>query len=247
MTESPAPGPARRPTRRRADAERSRAAVLDAAIRLLGERPSVGMEAVAAAAGVTRQTVYAHFASRDALLAAVVDRLTERTMEAMDAAAIDEGPAADALVRLLDAAWRTFEEHPFVLRIAADPASAGTSRARARATTRDGAGDEAHETTCDGSGDEAHETTRGGSGDEAREADRARHEPVAERYERLIRRGQAAGEFDAEVPADWLVAATIALGHAAGEQVTSGGMPPARAAETLRVSVLRVLGARVPG
>ncbi|MCF3123605.1 TetR/AcrR family transcriptional regulator [Streptomyces arenae] len=231
MTESPAPGPARR----RADAERSRAAVLDAAIRLLGERPSVGMEAVAAAAGVTRQTVYAHFASRDALLAAVVDRLTERTMEAMDAAAIDEGPAADALVRLLDAAWRTFEEHPFVLRIAADPASAGTSRARARATTRGG------------SGDEARESTRDGSGDEAREADRARHEPVAERYERLIRRGQAAGEFDAEVPADWLVAATIALGHAAGEQVTSGGMPPARAAETLRVSVLRVLGARVPG
>ncbi|MFJ2771681.1 TetR/AcrR family transcriptional regulator [Streptomyces sp. NPDC087300] len=183
---------------RRADAERSRAAILEAAIQLLGERRDIGMAAIGAAAGVTRQTVYAHFASRDALLSAVVDRLTDRTMAEMDAAAIDEGPAADALLRLLDAGWRTFAEHPFLLDLGSNPA--------------------------------------------ARTEDRARHEPVAERYARLIRRGMESGEFDARLPVPWLVATTVALGHAAGEEVTSGRMPVERAAEVLRVSVLRVVG-----
>ncbi|MFE0175210.1 TetR/AcrR family transcriptional regulator [Streptomyces sp. NPDC059002] len=202
MTPTPTPRPRPAPARtgpRRADAERSRVAVLEAAIKLLGERPDVGMAAIAAAAGVTRQTVYAHFASRDALLSAVVDRLTDRTMAAMDAAEIDEGPAADALLRLLDAGWRTFAEHPFLLDISTHPA--------------------------------------------AREEDRARHEPVVERYARLIRRGRESGEFDTGMPVDWLVAATVALGHAAGEEAASGRMPPERAAEVLRKSVLRVLGA----
>ncbi|MGR6999045.1 helix-turn-helix domain-containing protein [Yinghuangia aomiensis] len=57
---------AKPPRRRRADAQRSIDAILDAARRLLGDRLDVGMEDIAAAAGVTRQTVYAHFPSRDA-------------------------------------------------------------------------------------------------------------------------------------------------------------------------------------
>ncbi|OEV21023.1 TetR family transcriptional regulator, partial [Streptomyces nanshensis] len=78
---------------RRADARRSRASILDAAIRLLNERPDASVEAVATAAGVTRQTVYAHFPSRERLLAATLDRLTERTAAAMAAAEPDSGPA----------------------------------------------------------------------------------------------------------------------------------------------------------
>ncbi|TDC19661.1 TetR/AcrR family transcriptional regulator [Streptomyces sp. 8K308] len=116
--------------RRRADAERSRAAVLDAAIELLGERPDAGMAAVANAAGVTRQTVYAHFPSRDDLLTAVVDRMTERVAEAMDAARPDEGPAPAALLRVLDAAWRASLEHPALLRLAARPAPPEEDRTR---------------------------------------------------------------------------------------------------------------------
>ena len=59
--------------RRRSDARRSIDAILAAARTVLGERPDAGMADVAAAAGVTRQTVYAHFASRDALLCEAIE------------------------------------------------------------------------------------------------------------------------------------------------------------------------------
>ncbi|MER5338097.1 TetR/AcrR family transcriptional regulator [Micromonospora sp. NPDC002717] len=92
--------------KRRADALRSRAAVLDAAVRLLSAHPDASVEAVASAAGVTRQTVYAHFSSRQQLLTAVLDRVTEEVVAAMDAADTDTGPAADALLRVLDVSAR---------------------------------------------------------------------------------------------------------------------------------------------
>ncbi|MBF6238206.1 TetR family transcriptional regulator [Nocardia otitidiscaviarum] len=104
--------------RRRADAERSRTAILDAATRLLAERPDAGLAAVAAAAGVTRQTIYAHFSSREELLAAVVERTTAATVAAMAAADLDSGSAVDALLRILDVGWRAFEAHPTLQLIA---------------------------------------------------------------------------------------------------------------------------------
>ncbi|MEU5974260.1 TetR family transcriptional regulator [Streptomyces sp. NPDC047315] len=116
---------------RRADARRSRAAVLDAAVRVLGERPEAGLGAVAAAAGVTRQTIYAHFASRDGLLTAVVDHITDRAVAAMDAVDLDAGPAADALLRLLDAAARATGRHPELVRVINSlPASPEEDRGR---------------------------------------------------------------------------------------------------------------------
>ncbi|MFD0419897.1 TetR/AcrR family transcriptional regulator [Streptomyces sp. NPDC127108] len=128
---SASPGsPASPASRRRADAQRSRTAVLDAAVQLLGERPDAGMAAVATAAGVTRQTVYAHFSSRDDLLTAVVDHMTERVAAAMDAAGADQGPAPDALLRLLDAAWRAAETYPALARLGARPAPPEEDSAR---------------------------------------------------------------------------------------------------------------------
>lgn len=101
-----------REPKRRADATRSRAAVLDAATRLLARQPDAGMAAIAAEAGVTRQTVYAHFASRDDLVNAVVDRTTGQSVEAILAADLDSGPATDALLRMLDVGWRFFRVSP---------------------------------------------------------------------------------------------------------------------------------------
>jgi AcrR family transcriptional regulator len=86
--------------------------VLDAAVRLLAERPDAGMAAIAAAAGVTRQTVYAHFGTRDALLDAVADRITDQAMAAMDEAEGNGGPALDQLLQLQDIGWRLFERNP---------------------------------------------------------------------------------------------------------------------------------------
>jgi AcrR family transcriptional regulator len=119
------------PRRRRADAERSRAAVLDAAVQLLNDRPDASIEAIAAAAGVTRQTVYAHYPSRDELLAAAVGRVTEEAVAAMDAADLDEGPAPAALLRLIDAGRRISERYPgLLLHVGSSPVSAEVEHER---------------------------------------------------------------------------------------------------------------------
>jgi AcrR family transcriptional regulator len=109
---------------RRADAVRSAALVLDAAIRVLNDRPDASMSDVARAAGVTRQTVYAHYPTREALLSAVVDRVTQEFMAVFSDSAVDQGDPRDALVRLLDASWRmTVERFPLLLAIAPPPDS----------------------------------------------------------------------------------------------------------------------------
>jgi AcrR family transcriptional regulator len=101
--------------RRRSDAERSRATVRDAAIELLGQRPQASIEEIAAAAGVARQTVYAHYPSRDHLLAAVVEHVTADVAAAFDGLDPGRGSAADALRSWLETAWRTVSRYPILL------------------------------------------------------------------------------------------------------------------------------------
>ena len=66
----------------RADAQRNREAVLQAAIGLLGERPGASMRAIADASGVGRSTVYRHFPTREALLRALFARVLEESAAA---------------------------------------------------------------------------------------------------------------------------------------------------------------------
>jgi AcrR family transcriptional regulator len=103
---------------RRVDAQRSRASILDAAVELLSADPECRVESIAAAAGVTRQTVYAHFSSREQLLAAVVQRVTETAVAALDAVDLDTGSATDALLRLLDESARITAKHRLLFRMA---------------------------------------------------------------------------------------------------------------------------------
>ncbi|MEU3190329.1 hypothetical protein ABZ686_06725 [Streptomyces sp. NPDC006992] len=58
--------------------------------------------------------------------------------------------------------------------------------------------------------------------------------------ERVVRRGQHDGQFDDRLPADWLVSVVIALAHTASEQADAGRLPPDRAREVLRTSLLRL-------
>ena len=103
------------PERRRADARRSIAAVLDASIELLGRRPDASMDEVAAAAGVSRQTVYAHYPSRDALLRAVTLHVTGEVARALGDLDLDRGSAMEALGRWVDASWALLERYPVLL------------------------------------------------------------------------------------------------------------------------------------
>jgi AcrR family transcriptional regulator len=101
--------------RRRADAERSIAAILDAAEAVLAERPDASMSDIAAEAGLTRQTVYAHFESREVLLTAVAERALAHAVAAIDAAEPERGHPADALDRLVAAWWSSVARHARVL------------------------------------------------------------------------------------------------------------------------------------
>ncbi|MEU4443201.1 TetR/AcrR family transcriptional regulator [Actinosynnema sp. NPDC050801] len=118
--------------RRRSDADRSAGAILSAAQEVLAAQPTASVEDIAAAAGVSRQTVYAHFKTREALIGAVIDVITDEAVAEMDAAHLDEGPAAAALLRLLDASWRTFQRSPLLLTATATAPDANADRARHR-------------------------------------------------------------------------------------------------------------------
>ena len=106
--------------RRRSDARRSIDAILGAARTVLGERPDASMEDIAAAAGVTRQTVYAHFPSRDALVIALVDAARAEGLAALEAARLDTRPPAEALGQFLEISWQLLRRYPLLF----DPAVA---------------------------------------------------------------------------------------------------------------------------
>jgi AcrR family transcriptional regulator len=103
MPHDPAPSAAAVP--RRADARRSIERILDAAVEELSQG-SASMGAVAARAGVARATLYAHFPTREALIEAVTERAIAESIETIRAAEPDSGEPAEALARVLSAAWR---------------------------------------------------------------------------------------------------------------------------------------------
>ncbi|MET9490963.1 helix-turn-helix domain-containing protein [Nocardia sp. NPDC006630] len=103
------------PRRPRSDARRSIDAILNAARMVLGERIDASMEDIAAAAGVTRQTVYAHFSSRDALIAALVAAAAAEYDALLDDAGLDTAPPAEALAQFLSAGWRFLGRYPMLL------------------------------------------------------------------------------------------------------------------------------------
>jgi AcrR family transcriptional regulator len=183
---------------RRADASRSREAILDAAAAVLARDPRAGLAEVADAADVSRQTVYAHFSSRAVLVDAVVDRAAGRINKTLEEARLDDLPADHALLRLIEIGWDEIQTTELLLAL---PAETGDER------------------------------------------ERARHEPVRRLLTEIASRGQEEGAFDPGLPVDWIADATIALGHAAGEQVRSGGMTGKRAREVLASTLSRLFRA----
>jgi AcrR family transcriptional regulator len=113
---------------RRATAERNVEAILDAARRLLQRGRQASISAVAAEAGVSRPTVYAHFRDRRRLLEALTERAVKRSTEAIESANPQRGPPADALQRLLAASWEQLGQNEEIARATAAELSADAMR-----------------------------------------------------------------------------------------------------------------------
>ena len=100
------PAEASVPRRRRADAERSVVAILDAALEALASDPDSSMSAIARRAGVVRATIYVHFPTRTDLLDAVMEYAVAQVAESTKAAEPERGEPVEALERVLRATWR---------------------------------------------------------------------------------------------------------------------------------------------
>lgn len=97
--------------RRRADAERSIARILDAAVEALASDPEATMAEVARRAGVVRATVYMHFPTREALIEAVTNRAINQAAKVIAAAEPERGDPVEALRRVIESAWRTLASY----------------------------------------------------------------------------------------------------------------------------------------
>lgn len=185
---------------RRAIAEHNLRAILDATQRLLGRGEQPTISAVAHEAGVSRPTVYAHFPDRPALIEALVKRTVNEAMAAIDGADVGQGPAAEALERLIAASWQQLAVHDQIGRAAASDLSS--------------------------------------------EAMRAAHHSARETISELIERGRRDGSFRTDLPTAWLVTASLALIHAAAEEVRDGQLDSEAALRALKLTVPELLAGR---
>ncbi|MCO1582109.1 TetR/AcrR family transcriptional regulator [Crossiella sp. SN42] len=84
----------------RADAERTHQAILRVADHMLSVDPTTTLQQIADAAGVARTTVHRRFATREALVAAMIDAIMTQVEDAINAARTDTAPPLVALHQL---------------------------------------------------------------------------------------------------------------------------------------------------
>lgn len=116
-TDTDHPGDARRDRWRSHRAAR-RAEFVDAAMRALAEHgPDVGMDHIAAEAGVTKPVLYRHFADKADLFVALGQRGTEILFDRLIPAMNNEEAPVPRIRKSLDAFFSTVEEHPNLYRV----------------------------------------------------------------------------------------------------------------------------------
>ncbi len=81
---------------------RTRRAIVEAALEVLSKNISASLGEVAAAAGVGRTTLHRYFPERSDLISAIGVEALDRVAAATERARPEEGPAIDALLRMVD-------------------------------------------------------------------------------------------------------------------------------------------------
>ena len=110
---------------RRATARRNAAAILDATERLLARRVPLSIVAIAAEAGVSRPTLYAHYKTIGDIVEAAVERSVIASQAAFEATQPESGPAPDALRRMVQASWSQLSRFEALARGAVEHLSPG--------------------------------------------------------------------------------------------------------------------------
>ncbi|WP_353826357.1 TetR/AcrR family transcriptional regulator [Agromyces sp. SYSU T0242] len=103
----------------RRDAAENREALLAAAVATLSTTPDAPLEAIASAAGLSRRALYGHFAGRDELIVALIERGAERLVGA--AATTDHDDARAAIALLGARLWDAVEHVRLLAQVALQP------------------------------------------------------------------------------------------------------------------------------
>ena len=111
----------------RADAQRNRAMILEAAISCLASDPFASVAEIARVAGVGRVTLYGHFASRDELLHAVAAQVMHEVDTELSAIPLDGEPLS-TLELIARSSWRLIDRFQGVVSAMARGGEAGDSR-----------------------------------------------------------------------------------------------------------------------
>jgi TetR/AcrR family transcriptional regulator, mexCD-oprJ operon repressor len=112
---------------RRATAQRNAAAILDATERLLADRTPLSVVAIAAEAGVSRPTLYAHYKSIPEIVEAAVERSVVASLAAFEQARPDEGPPYDALLRMAEVSLQQLARYDALARGAGEHLAPGAA------------------------------------------------------------------------------------------------------------------------
>jgi len=115
----------------RSDAQRTHERILLAATAELTVDPSAGMDVIAQRAGIGRATLYRHFATREALIAALRELFLDRVEAAADASITETDPRA-AVEIFIEAIMRAVAE-TCTIKEATPPADEPSSRGMAAA------------------------------------------------------------------------------------------------------------------
>ena len=96
--------------------QRTRARILDTAMRLFAEigYPPASNAVIAEAAGLTRGAMLYHFATREALLDALIPHIETARARLFETASDDAPHGADRTDHAIDSYWRMLHEPPFI-------------------------------------------------------------------------------------------------------------------------------------